>query len=190
MDLILDRSSARTLIVFGERLITLDGRDPAWVPAIKRCLQGHRPSRLLVGLGPGSFAGTRAAIACLQGIGIAWKMQPLGFASSAVLALASGLPVVSVVGDARRGTLWLIRYAVTPERIVQLGDFRILSREHFIPTEEVVSPDADRLVEFNLRSVSLTVEWLQKAVLRLEHALVKDPLPIYLHPAVGAAHAE
>ena len=191
MQLILDRSSAATLIAFGERTLTLPGRDETWVARLGELLGGERPTALTVGVGPGSFAGIRAAIACLQGMGLGWGLKPRGFPSAAALALASGLPEVTVVGDARRGTIWAVRYRRTGERLEQVGDFRILARERFVPTSEMVSPDAERLAEFALRPVELTAELLPRTVAALgEAALLADPLPIYLHPAVGAAHAE
>lgn len=191
MQLILDRSSAATLIAFGERTLTLLGRDETWVARLGELLGGERPTALTVGVGPGSFAGIRAAIACLQGLGLGWGLKPRGFPSAAALALASGLPEVTVVGDARRGTLWAVRYRRTGERLEQVGDFRILARERFVPEAGMVSPDAARLAEFALRSVELTAELLPRTVAALgEAALLADPLPIYLHPAVGAAHAE
>ncbi|MGN0856054.1 MAG: hypothetical protein ACI4QJ_01475 [Candidatus Spyradenecus sp.] len=191
MQLILDRSSAATLIAFGERTLTLPGRDETWVAKLGDLLGGEKPTALTVGVGPGSFAGIRAAIACLQGLGLGWGLKPRGFPSAAAMALASGLPEVTVVGDARRGTLWAVRYRRTGERLEQVGDFRILARERFVPTSEMVSPDAARLAEFALRPVELTAELLPRTVAALgEAALVADPLPLYLHPAVGAAHAE
>ena len=191
MQLILDRSSAATLIAFGERMLTLPGRDETWVAKLGDLLGGETPTALTVGVGPGSFAGIRAAIACLQGLGLGWGLKPRGFPSAAALALASGLPEVTAVGDARRGTLWAVRYRRTGERLEQIGDFRILARERFVPTIEMVSPDAARLAEFALRPVELTAELLPRTVAALgEAALLADPLPIYLHPAVGAAHAE
>lgn len=191
MQLILDRSSAATLIAFGERTLTLPGRDETWVARLGDLLGGEKPTELTVGVGPGSFAGIRAAIACLQGLGLGWGLKPRGFPSAAAMALASGLPEVTVVGDARRGTLWAVRYRRTSERLEQVGDFRILARERFAPTPEMVSPDAERLAEFALRPVELTAELLPRTVAALgEAALLDDPLPIYLHPAVGAAHAE
>ena len=191
MQLILDRSSAATLIAFGERTLTLPGRDETWVAKLGDLLGGEKPTALTVGVGPGSFAGIRAAIACLQGLGLGWGLKPRGFPSAAAMALASGLPEVTVVGDARRGTLWAVRYRRTGEHLEQVGDFRILARERFVPEAEMVSPDAERLAEFALRPVSLTAELLPRTVAALgEAALLDDPLPIYLHPAVGAAHAE
>lgn len=189
--LLLDRSGPETLAAFGASTLTLPGRDETWVAQLGELLGGERPNALYVGIGPGSFAGIRAAIACLQGLGIGWGLQPLGFPSAAALALASGLPEVTVVGDARRGTLWAAHYTCRAGRLRQTGDIRILDRARFTPTPEMVSPDAARLPEFALRPVALTAELLPRTLEALEvPAPVADPLPLYLHPAVGAAHAE
>ncbi len=186
MPLILDRSSSQTLIAFGDDTLTLDGRDDTWVAKLRTFLQGRRPNALAVGLGPGSFAGIRAAIACLQGMGIGWGLQPKGYPSAALYALASGLTEVTVVGDARRGTLWAVDYHVTEAQLIQTSDFRLHSAETFSPTDTMVSPDAKRLERFGLRAVNVTAEHLMATYRRLDPALITaDPLPIYLHPAVG-----
>ncbi len=190
MQLILDRSTARTLVAFGDATLTLDGRDETWVAQVQTLLNGRCPTALAVGLGPGSFAGIRAAIAALQGMGIAWKLQPRGFPSAALFALASGLPDVTVVGDARRGTLWTVRYQISGDTIRQDSPFRIVEAEQFVPEAAMVSPDAERLKHFDLRPVETRAELLAETVRRLGSALTSDPLPIYLHPAVGAAHAQ
>ena len=188
--LVLDRSTARTLIAFGDETLELPGRDPTWCARLRDLLAGRRPDLLAVGLGPGSFAGVRSSIACLQGMGLALGLRPLGFPSAALCALASGLPEVTVVGDARRNTLWAARFSVSPDAIVQQGDFHILARDRFTPAADMVSPDAERLAEFGLRPVTLTADLLPEALRRLTGALSEDPAPFYLHPAVGAAPAE
>lgn len=188
--LVLDRSSARTLIAFGDETLELPGRDPTWCDRLRELLAGRRPDLLAVGLGPGSFAGVRSSIACLQGMGLALGLRPKGFPSAALCALASGLPEVTVVGDARRNTLWAARFSVSPDAIVQQGDFHILARDRFTPAADMVSPDAERLAEFDLRPVTLTADLLPEALRRLTGALSEDPAPFYLHPAVGAAPAE
>lgn len=188
--LILDRSSAFTHIAYNGRTCSLDGRDDTWVAQLRDFLKGETPEALAVGLGPGSFAGIRAAIACLQGLGIAWQLQPRGFPSAAVLAAASGLPEVTVVGDARRNTLWTVRYRVTETAIEQLGDFELRKRETFVADTTAVSPDAHRLTEFNLPAVEIKPELLESVVTRLGDTLTADPKPYYLHPAVGAADAK
>ena len=188
--LILDRSSAFTHIAFMGRTLSLDGRDDSWVAKIRDFLGEEKPDALAVGLGPGSFAGIRAAIATLQGMGIAWDLQPLGFPSAAVLAAASGLPEVTVVGDARRNTLWTVRYRVTEEKIEQLGGFELRKRETYTPDATAVSPDAHRLSTFNLRAVEIDPSLLASVVKRLGPTLTLDPKPYYLHPAVGVADAK
>lgn len=188
--LIIDRSSAQTLIAFGSETLTLDGRDDAWVEKLHQLLNGRRPTTCAVGLGPGSFAGIRAAIATLQGMGIALGLQPVGFPSAAILALASGLKKVTVIGDARRGTLWSVRYTVSEAGIKQETPFTVLNRATFTPTANMVSPDAARLKEFNLPLVEPRAELLQETFAALAESCTNDPLPIYLHPAVGATHAE
>lgn len=188
--LIIDRSSPQTLIAFGAETLTLDGRDDAWVEKLRILLNGRQPDHCAVGLGPGSFAGIRAAIATLQGIGIARGIRPVGFPSAAVLALASGLSEVTVVGDARRGTLWSVKYTVSPGKITQKTPFTVLNRSTFVPGADMVSPDAARLAEFNLPAVAPRAELLRETLAALGTQVTADPLPIYLHPAVGAARAE
>lgn len=188
--LILDRSSALTHIAFMGRTLSLDGRDDSWVATMRDFLGDQKPEALAVGLGPGSFAGIRAAIATLQGIGIAWDLQPLGFPSAAALAAASGLPEVTVVGDARRNTLWTVRYRVTEDSIEQLSGFELRKRETYEPDITSVSPDAHRLSAFNLRAVEIDPSLLESVVKRLGQTLTTDPRPYYLHPAVGVADAK
>ncbi len=186
--LAIDRSSARTLVAFGDETIELEGRDPAWPVRVRDLLAGRRPGAIAVGLGPGSFAGIRSAIAFAQGLGLGLGLRPMGFRSAELCALAAGAPEVTVVGDARRGTLWLIRYAMTAGRLASSGDFRLVARGHFAPDATCVSPDAARLTEFAMRPVTLTARSLARALPCL--TLTEDPTPIYLHPAVGAAPAE
>lgn len=188
--LILDRSSQQTLIAFDGDTLVLDGRDDQWVTHMQTLLNGRQPEMLAVGLGPGSFAGIRASIACLQGLGIAWALQPVGFPSAALYAVASGMEHVTIVGDARRNTLWAVDYHVTKDAITQTSPFRLLNRAMFQPTEQMVSPDATRLADFQLSEVKLTAELLESTFARLATPPTRDPLPIYLHPAVGAARAE
>ncbi len=185
--LLVDRSTAQTLIAFGSETLTLDGRDDAWVAKLQTLLKGRVPEALAVGLGPGSFAGIRAAIACLQGMGIGWGLEPVGFPSAAIYALASGQEEVTVVGDARRGTLWAVDYRLTADGLAQTSDFRILSAETFQPTPTMVSPDAKRLERFGLRGLDISAADVVATYERLDRTLLRnDPQPIYLHPAVGA----
>jgi tRNA threonylcarbamoyladenosine biosynthesis protein TsaB len=56
------------------------------VPLIAEMLDGHMPSQILVGVGPGSFTGIRIAIAAAQGLAIGWDVSVCGMSSLALLA--------------------------------------------------------------------------------------------------------
>ena len=58
-------------------------------------------NRIVVGLGPGSYAGVRISIAAALGLQCVWKCELVGMPS--VLALAPVGSSFRVVGDARRG---------------------------------------------------------------------------------------
>ena len=48
------------------------------VPLIADMLDGHLPSQVLVGIGPGSFTGIRIAIAAAQWLDIGWDVPVCG----------------------------------------------------------------------------------------------------------------
>lgn len=188
--LILERAFADTLMAYDGRTRILSGHADGWPAALRDFLGGAVPERLAVGLGPGSFAGIRGAIACLQGLGLGWGLPVYGYPSAAHLALCSGRPEVTVIGDARRNTLWSVRYRVDDKTITETEGFRILSRDRFIPEADMISPDAARLTAFGLPAAQPDAALLEETVNRLGALLKPDPVPLYLHPAVGAAHAE
>lgn len=70
--------------------------------AQKQC--GH-PDRIVVGLGPGSYAGTRIAISAAIGLGVASDAELVGLSS--LCAIDEGAPEYVVIGDARRQTFFL-----------------------------------------------------------------------------------
>jgi len=56
------------------------------VPMIEEMLDGHVPSKILVGVGPGSFTGLRVGIAAAHGMAIGWSVPLSGMNSLALLA--------------------------------------------------------------------------------------------------------
>src|SRR5690349_12007299 len=58
------------------------------VPMIADLLDGQKPQRILVGVGPGSFTGIRVAIAAAHGLAIGWSAELSGMSSLALLAAA------------------------------------------------------------------------------------------------------
>lgn len=63
------------------------------------------PDRIVVGLGPGSYAGTRIAISAAIGLHLALKAELVGLSS--LCAIESDAREYAVVGDARRQTFFL-----------------------------------------------------------------------------------
>ena len=72
------------------------------VPMIEEMLDGHVPTRLLVGVGPGSFTGLRVGIAAAHGLAIGWSL-PLAGMNSLALAAASAPPGEGKVAVAMAG---------------------------------------------------------------------------------------
>lgn len=59
------------------------------MPMISEMLDGHVPSRILVGVGPGSFTGLRVGIAAAHGMAIGWRVPLAGMNSLALLAASA-----------------------------------------------------------------------------------------------------
>jgi tRNA threonylcarbamoyladenosine biosynthesis protein TsaB len=66
-----------------------------------------KPEKIIVGLGPGSYAGTRIAISAAIGLQIATGMQLVGYPS--VCAIECEANEYCVIGDARRQSFFLAR---------------------------------------------------------------------------------
>ncbi len=172
-------------------------------------------SGYVCGMGPGSFSGIRGALAGLSGLALPLERPVYGVASSAIMAAAvlggSGAPeVVSVVGDARRERLWSVSYRVDEGGRVLLdsggrpthrgGDFKLVPRSELrgnLPDESlIISPDWGRLDEWlqdNFEAERLrcgevypTARAFAELVTMDLEALVCEPVPVYLHPAVAA----
>lgn len=107
--LALELSSARGSIAFhdGEREVfaTEFANDRKhsglFFSNLKHCFEEcGNAERIVVGLGPGSYAGTRIAIAAAIGLQAATGAQLGGLAS--ILSLPTEAPAYAVIGDARR----------------------------------------------------------------------------------------
>jgi len=59
------------------------------VPMIEEMLDGHVPTRIIVGVGPGSFTGLRVGIAAAHGMAIGWSVPLTGMNSLALLVATS-----------------------------------------------------------------------------------------------------
>ena len=168
-----------------------DSRSGEWVPKVWEFMSGCRPSRIVVGTGPGSFAGIRAALAFAQGIALGSGAEVLGLPSPCSCARQD--EPVAVVGDARRGKFWIALFdgfsLATP--IFQVEEADLPKR---VPqSAKVFTPDAKRIGgklaemfgdRYDEKGGVQTAEGLAKAFLANSRLLVPEPLPIYLNPAV------
>ena len=160
-------------------------RDGNWVE--KFDLEGV--GRIVVGTGPGSFAGIRSALAFAQGYALATRCEVLGLPSACALA---GDGKVAVVGDARQGKAWIAIFdGYRLERDVFQVDQDELSAT--VPSDcKVVTPDAKRIDgllketfgERYLGGRIPTGEGLRRFAEANPSVLKPEPLPIYLNPAV------
>lgn len=163
MILALDSSAARgsvALVDHGKTVTeifvdTPRGRGGALFSALEEILR-DRPAldRVVVGTGPGSYNGIRAALAGGWGIAQARQVPFVGICS--LLGLAEG--EYCAVGDARRGQYYFARVLdgrlleepilLLPEEAAsRVGGCRVLvpGPINFLPSAEVVMPSAARL---------------------------------------------
>ena len=152
--------------------------------------------RIVVGTGPGSFAGIRSALAFAQGYALGSKCEVLGLPSPCAVAAqvyagGTGFPL-AVVGDARRGKFWIALFdglkLVCP--VFQVEKDALSLR---IPlAAKVATSDAERIgtilsETFEKRyigGIKPTSDGLKAFAEANPSALVAEPLPIYLNPAV------
>ena len=160
-------------------------RDGKWVNELD--LDGVE--RIVVGTGPGSFAGIRSTLAFAQGYALGKGCEVLGLPSACALA---GEGRLAVVGDARQGKAWVALFSgFEMEREVFQVDASGLSAA--VPADcRVVTPDAAR-IDALLRETfgdrylggqTPTSDGLRRFAEANPAILKPEPLPIYLNPAV------
>ena len=172
-----------------------DARSGDWPLKVRDFLSSHGVAsggldQIVVGQGPGSFAGIRAALAFAQGLALGSRAEVFGLPST--LALTRDNAKVAVVGDARRDRYWVTLY----DGVHTVKDFFLVRREELggaVPDGfAVVTPDGHR-IDSLLRdhygpryAGALTPLAVHLAEVALAHPdlLRPEPLPIYLQAAV------
>jgi tRNA threonylcarbamoyladenosine biosynthesis protein TsaB len=167
-----------------------------------------------VGRGPGSFSGMRMSFAIAQALALPEKTEVRAVSSGAALALAvarEGAKEIAVVGDARRGQVWIGLFNVgqasclsaSAERgaaVDRLAAYPVLVEDwKLVPYEEVsvpegtivVSPEAERLEK--IFPALVCPEGTRKGTARFPHAKEVAELaqfgseelePLYMQPPV------
>ncbi len=147
MILAIDTSSSHGSVALGEdgfplRVETFSGKggrerhSTTLFPALERLdLRKRLLTRIIVGLGPGSFSGIRVALAAAQGLALPGNVPVFGVRSCD--SVARQLPHVTRLGvfaDARRGEYYCTIYA--------LG---VLERETFLVPRDRVEETASKV---------------------------------------------
>ena len=88
------------------------GHSERLVPMIAEVVGKHRPSQILVGVGPGSFTGIRVGVAAAHGLAIGWGAEVRGMSSLALLAAsAGGDENIAAVVDGGHGELFVQQFS-------------------------------------------------------------------------------
>jgi tRNA threonylcarbamoyl adenosine modification protein YeaZ len=103
-------------------------------------LERHQIEVIVIGLGPGSYNGIRAAIAMAQGWQLALGVKLLGISSAECLAAQAQMQglrgQISVVIDAQRGEFYLATYSITAEERHEIEPLRIATLAELRAREE------------------------------------------------------
>ncbi len=183
---------------------TIDSRRADWAALVRDFVASrgcgmNDLDKIVVGLGPGSFAGIRGALAFAQGLAIGMKAtrpaladSPVVYGLPSAIAMADAAGETAVVGDARRGLFWVAVYSgdstASPLRLVQEHELA----DAVPATASVVTPDFGRIgprlrETFGERFAGgRAPDAGRMARIALDHpeSLVPEPLPVYLSPAV------
>lgn len=181
--------------VTGRVFEDLDARSPDWPVRIRAFLAENGLSVanldvILVGQGPGSFAGIRAALAFAQGLALPSGKTVAGLPST--YAFTRPGVRTAVIGDARRGRFWVVLYdgetCTRPFALVGAAELADI-----VPADCVVTtPDGARIgaslqALFGVRYVGSSAPTAARlAEIALAHPSLPqpEPLPLYLQPAV------
>ena len=205
--LVIDRSTdtqsvavAKDGKVVGRVFAGMDSRSAEWPLKIRDFLATNGLTvndldQVLVGQGPGSFAGIRAALAFAQGLALGNKSRAtkvVGLPST--YALTCDGARTAVIGDARRDRFWIVLY----DGVKCVQDFTLVSKDELakaVPENyAVVTPDGARIepllqaIFADLYKGSLVPLAQRLAEVATAHPELPkpEPLPLYLQPAVRA----
>lgn len=149
------------------------------VPMLAELLDGRRPERIIVGIGPGSFTGIRVAIAAAHGLSIGWGCEVAGMSSLALIA-AGGVGEVAVAVSGGHGELFVQQFDSGLLALTDLHNAPPAAAAALIDADMVLGSGAAALVEAR-GSGQARARWPAAAdAMRLPEALRSLPAkPIY-----------
>lgn len=162
----------------------------AWAREVRDFIGGMKLDDIVVGTGPGSFAGIRAALAFAQGYAIGSGCSVRGLPSPCAFAPDEG--PLAVVGDARRGKYWIALFD-GPRLVTDIFQVDGEMLHLRVPIGvKVVTPDAARIDSLLRETFGSdyagaavpTAAGLSRALALNPSLAVFEPLPVYLNPAV------
>ena len=168
--------------VLFERSFPNDRKDSgAFFENLQLCLRQFRaPEEIVVGLGPGSYAGVRIAIATALGLHTAVSAKLVGIASICALDLDDR--DYCVIGDARRQSFYLAR--VSNSRLIDEPTLMTATElETKITAATMPVYSAEKLPRFPLAKLAYPAARRLAELARLQSGEIDDsrPLePIYL----------
>jgi tRNA threonylcarbamoyl adenosine modification protein YeaZ len=157
------------------------GHSERLVPMIAELLEGAKPERILVGVGPGSFTGLRVGIAAAHGLAIGWGAELAGFSSLALLAARArdeGRVAAAVLGG--HGELFVQEFGEDGEPAGKLLNLGPSAAAAAVSAQTVIGSGARSLVDARGWGEARDA-WPSAAdVLLLPHALrTLAPRPVY-----------
>ncbi|MFL6765321.1 MAG: tRNA (adenosine(37)-N6)-threonylcarbamoyltransferase complex dimerization subunit type 1 TsaB [Sphingomicrobium sp.] len=152
------------------------------VPMIGEVMDGRAATRILVGVGPGSFTGIRVAVAAAHGLAIGWGAELKGMSSLALLAAGvetKGEVAAAVLGG--HGELFVQQFdGTTLQPTSDVRNAAPSEAARFTTAEVVIGSGAKQLVEARGSGEAGDL-WPSAAnALRLPQALrMLAPRPLY-----------
>lgn len=153
------------------------------VPLIEEVIGGHVPTRIIVGVGPGSFTGLRVGIAAAHGLSIGWSVPLCGMNSLALLAASApagdGNMVVAVSGG--HGELFVQTFdRATGQSTTPIANLTPAAAAQTFTAELVIGTGAEALVAARGHGEALTILPTAARALAVPDLMrAMEPKPIY-----------
>jgi tRNA threonylcarbamoyladenosine biosynthesis protein TsaB len=168
------------------------------------CIDPQSIDIFAIGLGPGAFSALRISLSAIRGLAMPDSKPVFGLSSAEALAWhiiqCEEKQSVTVIGDARRGSLWLAGFEASGDIVKMQIPFALTDWDKLpadVKSGVTVTSDWQRIGERLSQSLPAPVELIKErrvpaasdvgklALMKLRNGETSLPLkPIYLHPPV------